>query len=323
MRVRYSAPCKVILSGEHFVVHGSRAIATAVAMRAYVDAERLSNGSIKVISHDLGRRLEYSEGKPKGDEVALNTLLPIVKVAERVKHESGSREGVKLEISCQAPSGSGLGSSAAVSVATAAATARVYGLNLSLERLREVASVAEEMLHFKPSGIDTAISTYGGTIVYAKDKPYEKVEAKVPKRIIVCYTGKPRKTADMVKKVSDLSSTYPSIFKHLLEAADNLVSEVRSCMERGDAEGLATMLNMNDSILAAVGVSSDDTERAVRLLRRAGCIGAKVTGGGGGGSVIGLTRDGYEEHALRLIKLEYPSSYLVSIDEPGVKAEKI
>lgn len=47
-------------------------------------------------------------------------------------------------------------------------------------------------------------------------------------------------------------------------------------------------MNINQALLAALGVSSKKLEKLISAARSAGALGAKLSGAGGGGSMIAL-----------------------------------
>ena len=69
-------------------------------------------------------------------------------------------------------------------------------------------------------------------------------------------------------------------------------------LERGDLQDLGVRFDAAHGVLSAVGVSCPELEDAVAILRRAGALGAKLTGAGGGGAAIGLARDAAHAKAL-------------------------
>ena len=58
--------------------------------------------------------------------------------------------------------------------------------------------------------------------------------------------------------------------------------------QRGDLEHLGELMNVCHGLLNALRVSSPELEHLVEIARRHGALGAKLTGGGGGGSMIAL-----------------------------------
>ena len=53
-------------------------------------------------------------------------------------------------------------------------------------------------------------------------------------------------------------------------------------------------MNVCHGLLNAIGVSTPGLERMVAIARQAGAAGAKLTGAGGGGSIVALCPDGVD-----------------------------
>ena len=58
-----------------------------------------------------------------------------------------------------------------------------------------------------------------------------------------------------------------------------------------DTRTLGELMNICQGLLNALQVSTPEIERLIGIARRAGALGAKLTGGGGGGAVIALCDD--------------------------------
>jgi mevalonate kinase len=78
----------------------------------------------------------------------------------------------------------------------------------------------------------------------------------------------------------------------------------------GDLPALGRAFDENQRLLAGLGVSTVALDSLVVTARRAGALGAKLTGGGGGGAVIALAPDAetvaraLESHAARTLLVQ-------------------
>ncbi|MEE2601255.1 MAG: mevalonate kinase, partial [Thermoproteota archaeon] len=116
-----SAPAKIILFGEHFVVHGTRAILAAIDKRVTVTTTFTDNNTIKVNS-ELGT-LEVPISSSY--EEAKSEFKPFVFLANKMINSNQNVSGLEITIDSDIPIGVGLGSSSACCVA---ATASIFGL---------------------------------------------------------------------------------------------------------------------------------------------------------------------------------------------------
>ena len=118
---RASAPAKVILFGEHFVVYGGPAILGSIDKRIRVSARPIASTKIKINS-DIGYFASYPsdrliESRPHFTE-AERILYPLYTATHKVlkDHLIGTAKsiGVEIQLSTDIPLGAGLGSSASI-----------------------------------------------------------------------------------------------------------------------------------------------------------------------------------------------------------------
>jgi mevalonate kinase len=320
-RITSSAPGKVILFGEHFVVEGQPAIAIAVSLRAYVTVEPTQSDEIKVYS----KNFDLTETFPlKQMDSWTGKMAPVAVAAYSVMLEADKKTGLNIHIDSQIPPCSGMGSSAAVAVATVHATSLALGLQLDPRKVSDLAYEAEKVVHGKPSGIDNTIATFGGAIAYRKGEGVIQLKPIFRGvKLVLADTGKPRNTGEMVRRVLALKNTYPSILDPIYYSAGKLVVEAAQLLEKGDYENLGKLMNINHGLLSAVGVSTKEIELLVHTARENGALGAKLTGAGGGGYIVALCRENDAEKIISALKSHATSVLTVNLEEEGVRKENI
>jgi len=286
-----SAPAKVILLGEHFVVHGEPAIVLAIDRRAVVTAKARSDSKIFIDSEDLRISGFFIDDKfyhKKGSIKAKEKLEPIYVVAKEIIRKCRLKKGLDIKIKSSIPIAAGLGSSAAVSVASAAALCSLLGCDETDDNIFQIAFNAEKLIHGTPSGIDPAISTYGGILWYRKSEPIKRLNINVEIPLIIGNTGKQRSTGELVAKVNNLRRRYASIIDKVINAGGEIVKRGLRALKDGDLKTLGELMNINHELLCALGVSCEELDNLVHAARKAGALGAKLTGAGGGGCMIAL-----------------------------------
>ncbi|MBS7628144.1 mevalonate kinase [Candidatus Bathyarchaeota archaeon] len=305
-----SAPGKVILLGEHFVVFGKPALVMALDRRARVRVKLLELQADNIKVHSLN----IPNASPA-------ELQPIKEAAIKAMEFLGLRKGLEITVNSDIPISAGLGSSAAVSVATIAAVGGLFGVRFTKEDLCRLALEAERLVHKNPSGIDPTIATYGGILLFEKGKPPEPVKLDLDFQLIIGNTGIARSTGEMVAKVGLLQLYYPEIFESLLEGVHRLVLEALEALRASDLEGLGRLFNVNHGLLSAIGVSDISLERLVYAARAAGAFGAKLTGGGGGGCMIALAEAGRLDQVVQAIRKAGGEAFIAAPSERGVMLE--
>ena len=73
----------------------------------------------------------------------------------------------------------------------------------------------------------------------------------------------------------------------------DLVATSRFAVENGDRRGLGRLMELNQIWLRDLGLSTPAIDRMCRLAREHGAFGSKLTGAGGGGSVVALVNGGH------------------------------
>lgn len=215
---------------------------------------------------------------------------PAAVAAAHVLSKLGYGGGVRLRVESEIPVSVGLGSSASVSIASAAAASLLISGKLDLSLVLEAGVEGERVVHYNPSGIDTAIAVHGGGGVYTRARGLEQAAFGL-ERILVVDTGRVRRTGEMVERVRVFGERRPERFRELLEAAEGLVWEAAEALRSSNIELVGRLMLRNQEMLREVGVSSPEIEEAVELCLRSGALGAKLTGAGGGGCVIAVAEE--------------------------------
>jgi mevalonate kinase len=268
---------KVILLGEHAVVYGVPAIAVGIDRGACAEARPLETGPSRLLVR--GWNVAVCEDEDQHDLArAFRALLD----AGRATNPGMS--ACSVEVEADLPPGGGLGCSAAMGVAIARAVEPTLGEDAVQER----AMAWERVFHGNPSGVDAAVAARGGCIFFRKGEPLERVRVRGTLHLCVGSTGTPSSTKSMVDALASLRAERPEIVAEAFEGVRSLVQSARLAIETGDRPALGRLMDLNQMLLAALFVSSTSIERMCALARDAGALGAKLTGAGGGGSVVAL-----------------------------------
>jgi hydroxymethylglutaryl-CoA reductase len=258
-----SAAGKVILLGEHGVVYGRHALALPIPAAVGVVLTEAPS-----LTHDL-----------PGEFV------------ERVLAELGVTEANwRIEVRSRLPFGKGLGSSAAVAVALARAVDAKLELGLDDQRINAIAFESEKLAHGTPSGIDNTLATYAQPMLFHRDRGlhFELLEPVQAAPLVIAWGEETGHTREMVEGVRDRHSAAPAHFDALFDEMDRLSTEGARLLCDGDWRGLGALMNLCQGLLNAIGVSTPELERMIALARQSGAVGAKLTGAGGGGSIVAL-----------------------------------
>ncbi|HEY1695508.1 MAG TPA: mevalonate kinase [Polyangiaceae bacterium] len=268
---------KVILLGEHAVVYGEPAVAVGIDRGARATAKPREKGPSTLLvrgwnvtvrdneeEHDLARAFRAILDAARDDDP---TLPPFA-----------------VEVEADLPPGGGLGCSAAMGVAIA----RAVEPGLGDDRLQERAMAWERVFHGNPSGVDAAVAARGGCVYFRKGEALERVRVRGGLHLCVGNTGIASSTKSMVDAVARLRARRPEIVAKSFQGVRALVNNARLAIEAGDRFALGRLMDLNQMLLGGLFVSSPEIERMCGLARDVGALGAKLTGAGGGGSVVAL-----------------------------------
>lgn len=305
------APGKVILAGEHFVVWGSTALAAAIDKNVQVVTELADEDEI--ISENYGTRSKITGSIAKGH-------YPIAKTIHATKGYIKSSKKVRVTIRSNIPPSSGLGSSSAVAVATVSSIANALEADLLKKEIFDLALISERIVHGNPSGIDVAVSVYGGVILFKKGEQPREVKMGSPCEIVVGLSGLSRKTAKMISRVTETRRMSPNFFNALVSSSSHLSLTASRSLAEGNYDDVASVMNFHNSALAWLGLSTEQTEKMIETCLANGALSAKITGGGGGGAIISLPKQGKAEEIASALKSKGFEAFIVELPQRGVKA---
>ncbi|MFX0134235.1 MAG: mevalonate kinase [Candidatus Hodarchaeota archaeon] len=318
-----SAPGKCILVGEHAVVYGTKAIVTALNLRAYTSIDPISEKKIVIEANDYKLYKEFPYlAEIKFDNKFL-PLKPIINCCQMMINKFKLNKGMKLKIWSEIPPSAGLGSSAAVSVAIVKAIGTAFDLNLNDNEISQLAFEIEKIVHTKPSGIDNFICSHGGCIQYSKNEEIKRVELPKNFPLIICNSKKPRNTRVLVEKVAKLHEDFPIITEKIFDAIDLLSVKALKSLKNSDLIKLGEIFNLNQGLLEALGVSTDFLSQLIYIARKKGAYGAKLTGAGGGGCIIVISPKNKQNNIITALKKIGGVPILTEFSQDGVKVENL
>lgn len=269
MKISYSAPGKIILSGEHSVVYGKPALVSAINRQLTFQLTE-SNASLTMELSILGIKAAVIQYLQKNN----------IPFQDKLFH---------YEIKSEIPVGCGMGSSAALCVSACAAMLHYFtGKEQTKEVINSVAYQAEKYFHANPSGVDVSASCYGGLIYFRKEfeflKHISSLNFKIPQKfqekLILIDTGKPSEsTKEMVelvgKKYNDNPKKIAAIFNDIERVTKRMVVSITTENENMFQECMAE----NEELLEKLGIVSDKSKALLKELKPYGV--GKVTGAGG------------------------------------------
>jgi mevalonate kinase len=219
LKSKASAPGKVILFGEHFVVYGVKAILCAINKRISVTAEKSEENKISIKSNIGNLTLE-----PNKLISEINSpLKPFYYLANKMIQNQNT--GIEIIVESDIPLGVGLGSSSACCVAGAAAISRLFN-KTSKEEILKLAIEAEKTIFENTSGADCTVCTYGGIMEYDKENGFKKIESEPNFHLVIANSNIEHSTESIVARVREFKEMDETRFATLCNNESKLVKDV-------------------------------------------------------------------------------------------------
>ena len=317
-----SAPGKCILFGEHAVVYGQPAVAVAIEQRLTVAMTPAASWSV--------------DGSPLNDKKHPH----IVMLKDALMAENSP---MSMHISGDIPNASGLGSSAALSAAVGAAMHHIATEHDSLDkdRLSALAHLAEaHAQNGRASPMDASTSVEGGVVILSNEREQRgdwlytrRLETPEGERtwevhslsaaaddiyLVLGNTGVHAPTSHQVAMVAKALAAEPQRMQEI-EAIGIVARRGIDALIRGDYEAVGHAMSENHLLLRNLGVSSPELEDLIQAAAPSS-LGVKLTGAGGGGCMVALTRD--PKTTGQAIELAGGRVLISRLGNPGVRIDE-
>ncbi len=303
-----SAPAKVILFGEHAVVYGEPAIAVAINLRTYVNIRKADEYRIN--------------GYPLKDR-----YHSYIKNAIELCWDG---EPLDIRTRSDVPSASGMGSSASITIAMVSALLGMKG-DVEEEKVAKLGFEVEYRTQGRASPIDTSTVTHGQGILVHKERRenflwrVEKNDVRwyihhisVPSlKLVIGFSGIKGSTKTMVDKVRRFYQ-WNSFARDIIKEIGEITLQAIEPLENEDYEKIGELMDRDNKLLTILGVSHPMLKKMINAARKHS-YGAKITGAGGGGSMVALTDE--QDEVARAIEEVGGKAYKVEISREGYRIE--
>jgi len=303
-----SAPGKIILFGEHFVVHGTPAILAAIDKRVTVTSTFTENKILKINSQLGTLEVPISSSHEK----AKSEFKPFIYLANKMINSHQDVNGLEITINSDIPIGVGLGSSSACCVAATASISELFN-ELSSEEILKMSIEAEKTIFPDTSGADCTVCTYGGMIEYPS---IEKIGNTFDLNLLIANSMIPHNTKNSVEKVNKFKEGDEERFSQLCDLENGLIDEVIVAMKNNDAATFGLKMSENQKYLEEIQVSNDTLRDMISSLNEIS-LGSKITGAGDGGCIIALVKDENMDKVPALLGKD-KECFSAKIDTKGV-----
>ena len=299
-RSGYGETCaKVILFGEHSVVYGYSAIALPLKnlrMRATVTGRDLAGeenagcetaDSTIPLNSDSRITLSCLDFNGKLSEVP--PRFSSVRTAIHAALEFAGHVGDSLHVVTESnfPPERGLGSSAASAGAVIRAILDYYKIRASEDEIFALTQSAERVAHGRSSGLDATATSALWPVRFSSGE-FSRMEINMRAWLILADSGCKGMTRVTVDALRARMDAKPDAVKNKLDELGAIANQAADDLALGRAADMGARMTRAHRILADLGVSTPQLDKLVRAALDHGALGAKLTGGGGGGCVIAL-----------------------------------
>ncbi len=291
------SPMRISLAGggtdlaAYYTRYDGMVVSTAINKFFYVTISTGEDEELQVISADYRSLFHHSPY----EDLFWNGDLALPKA---ILHHFGVRRGLNLFIASEVPPGTGLGSSSSAAVALIHAFSTLLEQPLNRQELAELASMIEiEKMRMPIGKQDQYASAFGGlnTITFTSEgvrvEPLQMppdAKKTLEQRLLLFFTGSSRESTSILKHQRAATEQHEASVLQALHAIKGMAQEVRLCLEKGELEEFARLLDYSwqEKRRLAPNLSNGAIDGYYALARKHGALAGKITGAGGGGFLL-------------------------------------
>jgi len=330
MRVFAKAPCRVDLAGATldiwplYLFHDN-VVTLNFAVDRYTscDIETRGDSAIVLRSRDLAKEERFTSIEAL--HAAKHYRLPLLALLVRF---FAPTTGITVESDSEAPAGAGISGSSALMISVACALNKLTGRNYKIEKIREIVQNVEAQVIRVPTGSqDYYPAMYGGVSaielgpagILRKALPVDAEDLN--QRFVLAYTAAPRNSGinnwEVMKRHIDSDAAVHRNFDRIVAIANAM----RQALERADWAEAGRLMReeWTSRKKNAPGISTPLIDHLVAAARRAGSIGAKACGAGGGGCVVFLVEPGAKDRVTGVIEASGAQVLQAKVAVKGVR----
>ena len=335
-KVRTSAPGKVILFGEHAVVYDKLGIATSVGLETLVEVIQNNDNIVSYEIEDYGLKktmtekelleffnlIEKLKKEKKFDEIKEIQKKEKLSAAFFVISTLMKRYGFKpVRITGKTNVKKNLGSGSSAFSAIALSLSKYLGKEISKKEISDLAYEGDIVAHGgTPSGIDNSAVTYGGYISYRKSEGIKKLDINFELPLIFVDSGEPSRTVETVPYIRDQRNGNREFVDKVLDRLDDISIQSLEALKQQKMGFFGELMFEYYIELKKLNISTEKLDKIVEIAIKNKALGAKPTGGWGGGCCIVLVKG--QEQAKKLMEVYKQrgfNSFQTKIGVEGVK----
>ncbi len=331
-----SAPGKVILFGEHAVVYDKIGIACAVNKKFLAKVSPIKENLLIFVAKDLGvehsltqkqlfafwEKVDDLKNNKKFEEIReiwqKDRLPPSLFVIASILKKYGF-SGMKIEGESEIPKN--LGSSSAAFAATSLALLTFLEQSPSKQEVSDWAYLGDVLAHGgTPSGIDNSVVTYGGYIKYKKSEGIQQLSIDFEIPLLIVDSGKKAETGKTVPYIREQLKKNPDLVNPILNSLNKISEQALIALQSHDLQEIGRLMTEYYTTLKKLNISTPELDNIIKIALENKALGAKPTGGWGGGCCLVLAKN---QKDINILKKKFKEagfdSFQAEIGVSGVK----
>lgn len=260
---------------------------------------------------------------------------PLAPLVATLRAAGDLERGFDLVVASEAAPKSGLGASSALVVAVLGAIRAWKGSPWTDGEVAELAYRAERLDAGQSGGRQDQYAAAFGGLNFFEFLPERtlvnpihlscEVAAELQANLLLCFTGKPHPKEDLIQKqVSSFRAGDPKVLS-ALDRLKELAVSMREALMRGDLAGFAWLLSEGWEYKKSLaeGITDQGIDRMYQAAVKAGALGGKLLGSGGGGHLLLYCPPERREHVVRQVAALGGSEVPFTFSPAGVQARHL
>ena len=294
VRIHASAPTRIDLAGGTldiwplYLFHdGAQTLNAAISLRASCDLRSRNDRRLVIVSEDSSQRVEVDHWSQLRDTHDLRLLGRLLHFFQA--------EGLELTTRSDSPVGAGIAGSSALNIAVCGALNAWSGGHRTADEIFQIAMNVEAQAIDVPTGAQDYRPAYFGGISAVELRvngvrrvPINVRPEELQQRLALAYTNASRNSGinnwDVTKRHIDGDAGVQRSFARIRDIA----AAMRTALERRDWHEVGRQIaaEWENRKQLAPGVTTPEIDAMMEAARKAGAIGGKVCGAGGGGCMF-------------------------------------
>ena len=332
MKIQAQAPCRVDLAGGTLDIwplylHHAHAVTVNFAVNRYTSCVLETRDDSRIVLRS--RDLQKEELFESLDELRAAHKYKLPLLAYLVKFFAPDT-GITLDTNSEAPAGAGISGSSSLIITVSSALNKLTASGYAIEKLRELSQNIEAQIIKVPTGCqDYYPAMYGGVSAIElradgiRRRAIECNVNELNQRIVLAYTGEPRNSGINNWEVTKLHiDGDKAVYKNFDKIAA-IAYSMRQALENNDWTAVGRLLReeWSNRRKNAPGITTPLIDRLIETTRKAGALGAKACGAGGGGCVFFLVEKDARDRVSEAIRKEGAEVLPVTVAPQGVRVK--